>query len=306
MNYLIHNCDVYTSHDIVENGLVLIKGSRIERIFPSSYNTHDLNLATNINRIDAKGGVVIPGFIDLHVHGGYNVDVTNESTDELSKMVNFHLKNGSTGLLLTTLSGSSINELKNQVKTLSRMLEFHESVLGIHLEGPFLNPQFRGMFPADAFRKPSLNELKELVEISENTIRMITIAPELDGALDIINWCSQNGIIASFGHSGADYETVRKAINLGLKHTTHVFNAMVPLHHRHPGGLGAALMDDRLSVQVICDGIHLHPLIIQMLVRLKGHHNICLITDANRSAGMPDGEYPLGNFGTVYYRDGRV
>ena len=306
MNYLIENCDIYCPNEIIENGILMIKGSRIHRIFSSTGDVHQITQESEVTRLDAKGGVVVPGFIDLHVHGGYNVDVTDNSLDNLGKMINFHLTKGTTGLLLTTLSGSCLTELKQQVAILSKLMDYHHSILGIHLEGPFLNTNYRGMFPADAFRQPCLKELQELVDISDNSIRMITIAPELEGAMDLINWCSQNGIVASFGHSGADYETVRKAINMGLSQATHVFNAMVPLHHRNPGGLGTALMDDRLSVQVICDGIHLHPLIIQMLVRLKGPQNICLITDANRSAGMPYGEYELGTFGTVHYNDGRV
>ena len=222
------------------------------------------------------------------------------------ELVNTHLINGTTSQVLTTFSGSSSESLRKQVKRISEAMDFNPAIRGIHLEGPFLNPEFCGMYPADSFMLPDEKFLAQLVELSQGNIRMLTIAPELEGALDLISYCTQNDIATSLGHSGANYELVMKSITLGLSTVTHIFNAMPQLHHRNPGAIGAGLMDDRLTAQLICDGIHLHPLIVKMIMKLKGCHNVCLITDAMRAAGMPNGEYQLGEIGTVNLEDGCV
>jgi len=306
MNYIIKNGDIYTPGEVIERGLVILKGHRIHRIINLDNIDKDYDIEDNYELIDAQGGVVIPGFIDLHIHGGNGADTSDDNIEDIKKIANFHLQNGTTGLLLSTMSGTSREELRNQVTLISEAMEDCGSIVGIHLEGPFLNPQYSGMYPSSSFRSPDIDEVRELVDISFNNIRMITIAPELEGALDLISWCAGHSIVPSLGHTNADYELVMKSIAFGLSHVTHVFNAMPPLHHRTPGAIGAALMDDRLSVQVICDGIHLHPLIIKMIVRLKSCHNICLVTDAMRAAGMPEGTYDLGKFLKVEYQNGCV
>ena len=305
MNYIIKNGDIYTSSDIMPNGSLVINGGKISQILEADHTFLDSTNET-YEIIDADNGVVIPGFIDLHVHGGYGSDTTDSQTKDIEKIVDCHTQHGTTGLLLSTMSGTTYDELKESVKLISNAMEQNPSIIGIHLEGPFLNKEYCGMYPSESLLEPDIKKLEELVEISRGNIRMITIAPELDGALDLISWCAQNKIVPSMGHTNADYELVRKAINLGLSHVTHIFNAMPPMHHRQPEAIGAALMDDRLSVQVICDGIHLHPLTIKMIARLKKCHNICLITDAMRATGMPEGEYMLGQFEKVRYKDGCV
>ncbi len=306
MNYIIENGDIYTPEGIVECGSLVVNNSRIESVIPYD-SIEGVNVASqSYTRVDAYRCVVIPGFIDLHVHGGGGADITDESPEQLDRLVNEHLRSGTTSQILTTFSGSTAKSIRQQVKRIADAMDFYPSVRGIHLEGPFLNPSFCGMYPAESFMLPDEDFLKSLVELSQDNIRMITIAPELEGALDLIGYCTQNDIVTSLGHSNASYELVMKSITLGLSTVTHVFNAMPQLHHRNPGSIGAALMDDRLSVQVICDGIHLHPLIINMLIKLKGHHNICLITDAMRAAGMPDGDYQLGEIGTVHLEHGCV
>ncbi len=305
MDYLIENGDIYTPYSIIENGKVLIKGHKIAKILKKEESlTAAEEIAAHV--IDAQGGVVIPGFIDLHIHGGAGADTTDETPESIDKIVKFHLDNGTTGMLLSTMSGSPFADLKRQLGVIQSSMDIHESVIGIHLEGPYLNPLYCGMYPPATLRKPDIDEFKELIDLSYNNIRMLTIAPELEGAFDLIRYCSQNAIVASMGHSEADYETIRKAITFGLSHVTHVCNAMKPLHHRQPGALGASLMDNRLSVQVICDGIHLHPLIVKMIMRLKGSRNVCLITDAMRAAGMPEGDYMLGKFENVHFQNGFV
>lgn len=307
MSYLIENGDIYTPRTLVENGRLLMRGHFISGVFaPGEAWKSVINEDEQVTHIDAQGGVVIPGFIDLHVHGGGGADITDETPESIDKIVQFHLNNGTTGLLLSTMSGTTYDELKRQVDLIGKSMEIHDSLVGIHLEGPYLNPKYAGMYPPETFRIPRIEECEELNTVSDHHIRMITIAPELENALDLISYCAQHGIVASLGHSNADYEMVMKAITLGVSHVTHVCNAMPPLHHRAPGVLGASLMDDRLSVQVICDGIHLHPLIVKMILRLKGAHQVCLVTDAMRAAGMPEGDYMLGKFMKVHYRNGYV
>ncbi|MEW6534041.1 MAG: N-acetylglucosamine-6-phosphate deacetylase [Candidatus Auribacterota bacterium] len=305
MKYLIEHADIYTPTGIIHNGKILISGHTIQRILTDS-EPIPLDNLESYTVINAKRSCVIPGFIDLHSHGGGGADVTDASSDSIETFINFHLNHGTTGLMLTTMSGVPIKELSYHVEQLGKAMDTHESVVGVHLEGPYLNPEYAGMLPPEKLRIPNIKELEQLVDASYDTVRMLTLSPELEGALEMIQFCNEYGIIAALGHTGADYELVMKAITLGASHVTHIFNAMEPLHHRYPGSLGAALMDDRLSVQLICDGIHLHPLIVKMVVRLKSCFNVCLVTDAMRAAGMPDGEYMLGNFEKVHYHNGIV
>ena len=306
MNYIIENIDIYKPFEIIENGTLVIKGHKIHRIFNAGELPQSYLYDEEYTRIDSFESVLIPGFIDLHIHGGGGADVTDDSETDIAKITKRHLENGTTGLLLTTFSGCGLDDLERQIENIRKSMDFNESILGIHLEGPFLNPSYCGMYPSSSFVLPDVELLKKWIKISNDTIRMITMAPELEGALDLISFCSENSIVTSIGHTDADYELVRKAINFGASSVTHIFNAMSQLHHRDPGVVGAALMEDRLSAQIICDGIHLHPLIVKMIVQLKGAQNTYLVTDAMRAAGMSPGDYNLGKFETVRYENGAV
>lgn len=305
MNYIITNANIHTSTEFVENGSIVIRGHIISDIL--RHNESPLHTSySGYEIIDAGGRHIIPGFIDLHCHGGGGYDVTDTTPDDIDAYINFHLHHGTTGLMLTTMSGVPIEILAEQVERLGHAMDSHESVVGVHLEGPYINKKQAGMYPPNSFRNPDTFELEQLIDTSYDTIRMITLAPELNGALELIQFCSDYGIVSAIGHTEADYNKVCQAITLGVSHVTHICNAMPQLHHREPGALGAALMDDRLSVQLICDGVHIHPLVVKMIVRLKTCMNVCLVTDAMRAAGMPHGEYRLGSFETVQYQQGYI
>ena len=306
MNYIIENINIYKPFEIIENGTLVTKGHKIHRIYNADELPQSYLYDKNYTRIDSFESILIPGFIDLHIHGGGGADVTDDSETDIDRIAKLHLEYGTTGLLLTTFSGCSLKTFEQQIKNIRKTMEFNESILGIHLEGPFLNPSYCGMYPSSSFVEPDIELLKKWMKISGDTIRMITIAPELKGAFEFISFCAENGIVTSIGHTEADYELVRKAINFGSSSVTHLFNAMSQLHHRAPGAIGAALMEDRLAAQIICDGIHLHPLIVKLVAQLKGAHNTYLVTDAMRAAGMSYGEYKLGRFETVTYKNGAV
>ena len=306
MNYIIENIDIYKPFEIIENGTLVIKGTKIHRIYNLNELPQSYLYDKDYTRIDSFESVLIPGFIDLHIHGGGGADVTDDNETDIDKITKLHLQNGTTGLLLTTYCEYGKKSIEQQINNIRKTMEFNESILGIHLEGPFLNPDYCGMYPSNSFLDPDIELLKKWIELSGDTIRMITLAPELKDGLELISFCAQNGIVTSIGHTKADYEQIRKAVNFGASSVTHIFNAMPQLHHREPGAVGAALMDELLSAQIICDGIHLHPLIVKLIVMLKGAQNSYLVTDAMRAAGMPYGEYKLGTFETINYKNGAV
>jgi len=166
--------------------------------------------------------------------------------------------------------------------------------LGVHLEGPYINPEKRGAHDAEYVRLPSLDEIRELLEASNHTIKIVTLAPEVKGSIELITELRKFGIVASVGHSNATYSEVVDAIKHGVTHATHTFNEMGGLHHREPGVVGAVLVQDELTAELISDNIHVHPAAMKLLIRTKGTNKVVLVTDAIQAAGMPDGEYRVG------------
>ena len=229
--------------------------------------------------IDCKGKKAFAGLIDIHTHGMGGVD-TNDAT--LNKLSYLQAKNGTTSFLPTTTTISRDDIIK--VLT-SELPKNGANVLGYHLEGPYINKKFIGAQNPDHARNPDINEFKGF-----NNIKMITLAPELEGAIDYIK---KTDAIVVLGHTSADYETTKNAAKAGAKCLTHTFNAMPPLHHREPAVIGAAF-DKGMYVQVISDGIHLHPAIVRILYKLFGTEKMILISDSMRATLMPDGEYDLG------------
>lgn len=255
--------------------------------------------------IDADGMYIVPGMIDLHVHGGNDADVLDGRIASLEKITSFHAAHGTTGLLLTVAAASpdkmlaavrAVVEAKPKIKG--------ARILGIHLEGPYLNPAFKGVQNEKFLRRPDLAELAELIEAGDGLIRLVTLAPELLGGLEMVAYLASRGIIPSLGHSGADFAEAEAAVRRGLCHVAHFFNAMPPLHHREPGPVGLVLTTPGISLEVIADGVHVHPSILKLLWKLKGH-SLALVTDAVSAAGMPDGEYLFAGQ-TVKAKDGRV
>jgi len=273
-------------------------------------------LSSHSEDIDARGLLVLPGFIDLHVHGGGGADLMHGTTEAVRQVARTHARFGTTGLLATTLTAS--REATDRAITAARDVqragpgEDEARIFGIHLEGPYLCPARRGAQPAEWVREPDPAELAHWIELSEHTIRQITLAPERGGAEEVIRYARANGVIVSIGHTDATAAQTEKAVGWGATQATHVFNAMRGLHHREPGTVGACLARPEIVCEVIADGVHLDPLIVRLTLAAKGVSGVVLITDAIEGTAMPEGEYLLGGQtvivqnGTAAFADGTL
>ena len=257
--------------------------------------------------IDAGGLLVLPGFADVHVHGGGGADFMHGTPDAVRQIARTHARHGTTSLLATTLTASRTDTDAAIVAARSAISagpgDGEARVLGIHLEGPYICAARRGAQPEAFVRPPDAEELRHWLALSENTVRKITLAPELPGAEEIIRLAHAHGVTVSIGHTNATAAEAEAAIEWGAASATHVFNAMPPLHHREPGAAGAALTRPEIVCELIADGVHLHPLMVKLVVAAKGPSGAMLITDAMEGAGMPDGEYALGGQ-TVFVQNG--
>lgn len=292
-----------TPAGVIENGYLRIDdGGDIAEV---SHNRP----AKASDDIDAGGYLVLPGFIDMHVHGGGGADFMHGTPESVRTALRTHARFGTTGLLATTLTSSreAIDEAIVAVKTVAgEGREQDEArILGIHLEGPYICRDRRGAQPEAHIRPPDVDELAHWLEIAGGLVRQITIAPELSGAREVIEYAAVHGVVASIGHTDAGSTEVLNAVGWGAKQATHLFNAMRGMGHREPGAAGAALACPEILAELICDGIHVDPLVVKVVVAAKGRHGIVLITDAIEGAAMPDGEYELGGF-TIRVSGGRA
>ncbi len=244
--------------------------------------------------IDARGAYVVPGLIDLHVHGAAGCDTMDATPAAIQGMGRCFARHGVTAYLPTTVSSSSKATLAaiENVRETAQPSDGAQH-MGIHLEGPYLGHAYRGAQPAEYLRAADPKEYRPW--LNSNVVRLITAAPEVEGVAGLLEAATGAGIEFAVGHSSASYEQACEAAEHGMRQVTHVFNGMPALHHRSPGVVGAALDDRRLRCQVIADGIHLHPAVFRLLWRSKGADGIILVTDAMRGAAMPDGDYTLGN-----------
>ncbi len=243
--------------------------------------------------VDARGLWVAAGMIDLHIHGSAGYDTMDATNEALEGMARFLVRHGVTAYLATTMAASP-ERILAAVRNVAAFPLPRDGAqhLGVHLEGPYLNPMHKGAQPERHLRPPDAAEYE--IWLDSGVVRLITLAPELEGALFLIQTGSHRGVEFAVGHSGASYERVLEAVDYGLQQATHVFNGMPGLHHRTPGVVGAVLSDDRIYAQLIADGVHLHPAVVKLIVRAKGVNRTILISDAMRAAGLADGEYDLG------------
>ncbi len=255
---------------------------------------------------DFEGHCLIPGMLDLHINGTRGADAAHASQEVLERMSRALAEDGVTGFLPTLISDRE-EPLLGELRALSGSMEATRGgarALGIHLEGPFLNPERRGAHRPEALRRPSVEEFDRYQEAASGGIVKLTIAPELPGALEVIRHARRELPVVSLGHTAADFDTAVRAFEAGANAVTHLFNAMNPLHHRQPGLLAAALNSPpRIKAQVIADGLHVHPEVVRLIYRCKGAEGVVLVTDAVSAAGMPDGDYRVGSV-TVHLRDG--
>jgi N-acetylglucosamine-6-phosphate deacetylase len=301
----IHHANIVSDKGIIENGGIRFIGEKIVMIGPSNLEKEWGAISENEELIDAKGGWVLPGFIDVHVHGGFGADFMDADKEAYDTITKFHGKHGTTGILATTVTAPR----ENIYKVLSVASDYMKSkmpyaeLLGVHLEGPFISRQWPGAQNPQFIVPPNEEWVKAWTAEFPGLVRIVTLAPECEGALQLIEWLKENGIVASCGHTDASYDQIQTAVEKGLKHAVHTFNAMTGLHHRAPGTVGAVLSDDRISAEIIADGHHIHPACITILAKLKTADNLLLITDAISAAGLGDGQYNLGGL-QVTVQDG--
>ncbi len=244
--------------------------------------------------LEAGGCFVLPGFIDIHVHGAVGCDTMDAGRQALEEMSVFFARHGVTGFLATTMTAGPRETLAavQAVAAYDRPERPGARILGVHLEGPFISPQFPGAQLAEQIRVPDPVEFEQLADAGP--VRMITLAPEQPGAADLIQAAHRRGVVVVTGHTAATYDECAAAIALGVTQATHTYNAMTGLHHRKPGTLGAVLSNDAVYAQLIADNIHVHPAAMKILARCKGVGRTILITDAMRAAGLAPGQYDLG------------
>lgn len=238
-------------------------------------------------------GWVVPGFVDTHGHGGGGATYATTDAEEARRARRFHLEHGTT-TAIASLVTADLDTLAAQIAALQPLVVEGEFA-GLHLEGPFLSEQRKGAHDAALLRPPDPAVIMDLIERSDGAVRMITIAPELVGGLAAIDAITAAGVVAAVGHTDADDATVARALDAGASVITHLFNAMPPIHHREPGPIPRLLADDRCVVELIADGFHLHPQVIALAVSAAGIERVALITDAMAAAGMPDGDFALGD-----------
>ncbi|NPV70105.1 MAG: N-acetylglucosamine-6-phosphate deacetylase [Firmicutes bacterium] len=250
-----------------------------------------------VHELDAGGAFVVPGFIDVHVHGAGGADPMCGDPASLQSMARTLASWGVTAFLATTMT-APLPDLFRALENIATARERSRqpgwggaSILGAHCEGPYFNPRRCGAQPIDHLRQPDLGEVRELYAAGHVSLRIMSLAPELPGALPVIEWLVSHGVVVGAAHSAATWDEAERAVEAGLSHATHLFNAMRPLHHREPGVAGLALTDDRIWVEVIADGQHLHPAVVRLAWRAKGPARMGIVTDLTQLAGLPPGKY---------------
>jgi N-acetylglucosamine-6-phosphate deacetylase len=300
---LIYNARLFTPNHAGLMGWLLIENGLI-RSFGFGNAPHFSGDAS-IQSFDARGNNLLPGFIDLHVHGARGHEVMDASPTGLEEMSRFYASHGVTSFLATTWTADhpSIMKALELVEEMQGRMEGGATLLGVHLEGPYLNPARCGAQDVNLIRRAAKEEALEI--LNTGVIRLLALAPEFDENLWLIDECVKRGITVSAAHTTANYAEMQKAAEHGITHLTHSFNAMEGLGHRELGTIGAAMSLPQISCELIADNIHVHPAAQKILVEVKTPSGVILVTDAIRAAGLPDGDYMLDKR-SVHIENGAV
>lgn len=283
MSHLLRARRVLTEQGWLDDCQLRIEGSIIASIDP---------IPSGITARDAE--LLCPAYIDIHVHGGAGVDVMDDAPDTLDRLAMHKAREGVGSWLPTTVTAplDAIHRALKRIAQRCRSGGPGAQVLGSYLEGPYFTPQHRGAHAPELFRELNLAELNQLISVSQHTLRVVALAPEKPGAIQAIQYLKQQGVRVMLGHSAANYNQTRSAFDAGADGLVHCYNGMTGLHHREPGMVGAGLLDQRAWLELIADGHHVHPAIMQLCCRCAERRTV-LITDAMQAAGMPDGRYSL-------------
>jgi N-acetylglucosamine-6-phosphate deacetylase len=298
---------LYSPVEEIHNPLLVVEDGRISEVSSRSAK----EVPGNAEFIDFGDAALAPGFIDIHMHGGAGLDVMRALPPELPRLGKFLAIHGVTGYFATTVAApldatcAALGRLADAIETGSETSDpVQARPLGIHLEGPFLSHKRRGVHPPENLVTPTVEVFERLWQAARGHVRMLTIAPEIPGAMEVITEAARRKVCVSIGHSDAEMPVAHAAVKAGARHATHTFNAMRPLDHRVPGIIGEVLSNDQLSADIIVDGIHVDPAVVKLFLRAKGRERAVLITDAISATGMPDGRYQLGPI-EVDVKDGK-
>lgn len=283
---------VVTPAGTFEKGCVLIEDGAIAFAGPGK----DAAPEPGSVIVRVAGMLVVPGLIDTHVHGSNGDDVMTNGADGIRRISRALLRYGTTAYLPSTVSAHHpdlLRSLEDCAKAESNP-ELAAEILGVHVEGPFINKKKKGAQTEATIRDPDLDQVREYLRAAPGRMKVMTLAPELPGGIELVRLLKANGVIASLGHSAANYETALAAIEAGATHATHLFNAMPPLHHREPGLAAACLNEPAIQAELVVDGIHVAPPMVRLAAKMKRREGLILITDAMAAVGRPDGIYMLG------------
>jgi N-acetylglucosamine-6-phosphate deacetylase len=301
---------LFTPAEEIQDAFLVVENGRIAQI--GSWSGKEAPSDSKV--VDFGDSILTPGFFDIHMHGGAGVDVMRASPNELPELGKFLVRHGVTEYFATTVAApleatyKALDRLADAIETAQRSEGENGHVaarpVGIHLEGPFLSHKRRGVHPPEYLVEPTLKIFDDLWQAARGHVRMMTIAPEIPGAMEVIPEAARRGVCVSIGHSDAEMPIAKNAVAAGARHATHTFNAMRPLDHRDPGIIGEVLSDDGITADLIADGIHVSPAVVKIFLQAKGKERAVLITDAISATGMPDGKYQLGPI-EVDVKDGK-
>jgi len=300
----IHASRILTPEEEISDGVIVVEGSRIAALG----HRDEMRLPAGATDFVAAGMTVVPGFVDIHIHGAGGHDVMEGTARALDRITSTAARSGTTSMVATTVT-APIDDTVKSLEGIARYIHSHEQsdaaaengklaaeIVGIHLEGPFISKARRGVHPSDALAKPSVETLEKLLKAADGLVRIVTIAPELPGAMDLIAAAVAAKLVVAMGHTDADYDQARAAIQAGARHAVHMYNAMRPFTHRDPGIVGAILTDPEVTAEIIADLVHVAGPAIQVLIGSKGFDTVLAVSDGIAATGMPDGNYRLGNF----------
>ena len=308
---VVHASRILTPDEEISDAIIVVEGSRITAIG----HRDEIRIPEGATDYVATGMTVVPGFVDVHIHGAGGHDVMEGNARALDRITSAVAQHGTTSIVATTVT-APVEATCHSLEGIARYIRAHENpdkagdnrplraeILGIHLEGPFISKARRGVHPPDAIAKPAVETLDKFVKAADGLVKIVTLAAELPGAASLIESAVAAKIVAALGHTDANYDQARAAIQAGARHAVHFYNAMRPFSHRDPGIIGAILTDPEVTAEIIADGVHVAGAAIQVLIGCKGYDAVILASDAIAATGMPDGNYRLGDF-EVTVKDG--
>lgn len=302
---LLKNAKIVLKDRVIEGDILTADGiirDIIDRKSPVKAETLEAE-----NSIDLDGKYVVPGFIDVHIHGSNGADAMDGTAEALKTISSYIATKGTTKFLATTLTSSKeelINVLKIAADLQNKELD-GATIFGVHMEGPYFDIEYKGAQNEKYMKPATEKEIKDYLDVKPGLVKMMSLSPHTEQSIETVKFLKENGVIVSVGHSAAKFNDVMKAVDAGLSHSTHTFNGMRGINHREPGVAGAVLISDKINAEVIFDKVHIHPEIVRLMIKAKGTDKVVCITDAMAATGLPNGDYKLGEL-DVYVKDGEA